>query len=159
MRFDTILSSALICNNIQGDSKIAVFKEMIDMLASYDERDNSTPLLHSILARESKSSTALRNGIAFPHASTDAAKELRVAFGIKKDGIDFNSQDGLPTRIIILITHPQRQHNDYMKCLAGFSRILRVSENREKLMVAENKETITRILRDMQVSSIPQLSF
>lgn len=159
MKFDTILSSALICNNIQGDSKMAVFKEMVDILASSDEIDDSTPLLHSILARESKSSTALRNGIAFPHASTDAAKELRVVFGIKKDGIDFNSQDGLPTRIIVLIMHPPRQHNDYLKCLAGFSRILRVSENREKLMVADNKETIARILRDIKVFSRPRLSF
>jgi mannitol/fructose-specific phosphotransferase system IIA component (Ntr-type) len=47
--------------------------------------------LKDLMNREQAMSTAIPNGIAIPHAKTNAVQELTIAIGIKKSGLDFDS--------------------------------------------------------------------
>ena len=66
-----------------------------------------------ILKRESQSSTGLEEGIAIPHAKTAAVKIPSIAFGISKNGVDYESLDGEPSKLFFMIAAPANASYSY----------------------------------------------
>ena len=55
-----------------------------------------------LLRREQLASTGLGNGVAFPHLRRQELNEFVGLIGVAAEGVDFNSLDGRPARIVIL---------------------------------------------------------
>src|SRR5699024_1755510 len=81
-----ITNTQLIDTNLSGETRDEIIDEMIDKLDITSVLTSKEDFRESILERESQSSTGIGMNVAIPHGKSDAVKEPRVVFGIKKDG-------------------------------------------------------------------------
>ena len=96
------LRPELINLHLKGHNKEDVMEEMIDFLCKGHGINDKNAVEEAVWTREISMSTGMQHGIAIPHGKTDAVGHLACAIGIIKDGVDFDSLDGLLTRIIIM---------------------------------------------------------
>jgi len=100
------------------------------------------------LAREALGSTGIGQGIGIPHAKSQYVKTLVAAFGLSKEGIDFESLDGEPTHIFFLLLAPEDSAGPHLKALARISRLLKDKYVRDMLKNAKDEKDIVRIITD-----------
>jgi len=132
---------------LRGSTKEEVLKELVGMLYEAKKIDDPEVVLADVLARENSMSTGMQYGIALPHAKTDGVSTLTVAVGLKKSGIDFDSIDGEPSRIFILIVSPRKNAGPHMQFLAAVGAVLKDETARARLMEAQSVEDVVSTLR------------
>jgi len=113
--------------------KEAAITELVDLLHANGLLLNRDDALEAILTRERTQSTGTGAGIAIPHGKCNAVKELVVAIGIAHEPIEFNSIDGRPVRIFILLLSPVDQTGPHIQALAAISRLMLNNQLRQKL--------------------------
>jgi len=142
MNLQDLLSIEVIKIPLESDEKFRTIEELVDILNNAGRIENRDMVLQAILDRERVMSTGMGDGVAIPHAKTDGVKELVAAFGITKQGIDFQSIDGKPVRIIFLLAGPTDQTGPHLKALSRISRLMHRKEFREKLAAVKNAEQV-----------------
>ena len=102
--------------DLAGDSKDDILKELVGLL---DLDDGSRAILYKTLKRrENLGSTGIGKNIAIPHCRSLVVNKLRLAYGRKPSGLDFNSIDGEPVRHFFLIVAPPLEvSNQYLPVL------------------------------------------
>ncbi len=134
--------------DVEGETKDEILKELISLLG-LDEKSES--ILYKMLKRrENLGSTGIGKGIAIPHCRSLVVNRLRVAFGRKRDGVDFRAIDEQPVKNIFLIVAPPLEvSNQYLPVLgkiAQFSkepdvaaRLEQIEDSREFMALLEEK--------------------
>ncbi|PKK89568.1 MAG: hypothetical protein CVV64_13445 [Candidatus Wallbacteria bacterium HGW-Wallbacteria-1] len=102
-------------------------------------------ILDGLHERESIGSTGFEKGIAIPHCGIDC-EEFTVGLIILPQGIDFNSMDGRPSKLIFFIVGPESQRNEHIHLLSGISRVLLTGNTAEQLLAADNPDRIWEIM-------------
>ena len=111
-----------------------------------DEIDNFDTLIKKIFEREKLFTTGIGYEIAIPHARTNAVNKFVIALGKSKEGVDFNSLDKKPVKLIFLLTVPENDNN-HLKYFARLNRMLKDESFRNSLI---NTETIEEIINLFQ---------
>src|SRR5688500_12095092 len=133
---------------LKGTSKDDVLKELIALL-KLDEKSEGM-LFKMLKRRENLGSTGIGRGIAIPHCRSLVVNKLRVAFGRKREGLDFKAIDDKPVNFFFLIVAPQLEvSNQYLPVpwkIAEFSkepdvpqRLLELTEPKQFLALLEEK--------------------
>jgi len=137
------------CLKVPLDSKNKenAIVELINLLDENGLLLNKDTAMDAVLKREKTRSTGIGSGIAIPHGKCDAVKELAMAIGLAKDTIDFQSVDGKPVKIIILLVSPNDQTGPHIQALAKISQLMLDNEFKEKLENAKSAEDAYEILR------------
>jgi len=146
MKLIELLVKEQIEPNLKGENKFQIIEELIDRLNSNQQVKNRDLALEDVLAREGYLSTGLENGLAIPHAKTDGVDKLVISFGIKRDGVDFESLDGKPASLIFLVLSPRDTSGPHIQALATISRNLKDKTIRETIL---KKKTADEILEYM----------
>jgi len=133
---------------VNNNEKIAVIKELAQVLIDKNIVNNAEDFFSAVLRRENMESTGIGQGVAIPHARTMAVKNLAIVFGRSQSGIDFSSLDGLPSHLIFLIAAPEDKKTEYIITLAKLSKLLRKSEARHALEVAQTKEEVLQAIKN-----------
>jgi len=96
----------------------------------------STAIVEAVLARERSMSTGMEHGIAIPHAAVDGIETVVACMGIVSDekGLVFDSIDGRPTRVVVLLIIPRAQKLLHIRTLADIARVLGRDTVREALI-------------------------
>ena len=89
----------------------------------------------------------MQDGIAIPHARTPLVKELSLALGISHEGVDFESMDGEPSKLIFMIAAPEETKKEHLDLLAEISKLSYEEELVEELKNASTIEEITNKLK------------
>lgn len=98
-------------------------------------------VLEAILSRERSMSTGMELGIAIPHAAVDGLESVVACMGVSPEpGLSFESTDGRPTRIIVLLVIPKAQKLLHIRTLADIARALGRQDIRESLLKASSPE-------------------
>ena len=107
---------------LKGQSKDDILKELITLL-KLDEKSEGM-LFKMLKRRENLGSTGIGRGIAIPHCRSLVVSRLRVAFGRKKEGVDYKAIDEKPALFFFLIVAPPLEvSNQYLPVLGKiFSR-------------------------------------
>lgn len=147
MNLSEYLPPKHITADLKSDSKFQVIEELLDLLDENKQLIDRDLASQDVLAREGYLSTGLENGLAIPHAKTDGVDKLLIAFGRKKDGVDFESLDGKPARLIFLVLSPRDVSGPHIQSLAAISRNLKNRELREALLEAEDASEIAEIIK------------
>jgi PTS system nitrogen regulatory IIA component len=100
-----------------------------------------------LLDRERLGSTGIGGGIGIPHGKIPGIDRLFLGFGLSRQGIDFESLDGGPTRIFFLLVTPESSAGLHLKVLARISRLLKNEAFKERLLQAGTHEEITAIIQ------------
>jgi len=109
---------------LEGKDKESVITELVELLDSNGMLVDKTVVMDAVFTRERTRSTGIGSGIAIPHGKCKAVKELVMALGLTIEAIDFDSVDGKPVKIIILIVSPTNQTGPHIQALAKISRLL-----------------------------------
>ena len=131
---------------LKGADRDAVLAEMCRKLAAEGFVDNADKLLESALKREAIVTTAVENGIAFPHVRCIEGGALTLALGIAPKGIKFDPAGKASTRIVFFMVIPTAASAFYLKLLSGLSQVFQKAENRDKLLEADTPEKLWKAL-------------
>ena len=146
MELTEFIYPQLIKLELESTGKVDGIRELIDMLDTAGYLTDSDAFLKSVLEREKVGSTGIGKGIAIPHSRTSAVREVVVAIGRSKKGIEFDSLDNRPVHLIFLIAAPIESGGLYLKALARLSRLLRYQEFRNELMNATTVEEVVEVV-------------
>jgi len=125
---------------LKGKDKLSVINELVDLLDTRQLLSNKAVVLDSVLTREKTRSTGIGSGIAIPHGKCNAVKKLVMAMGIADKPIDFESVDGKPVTIVILLVSPTDKTGPHIQALARISKLMldeQFKHNLEKATAAE----------------------
>jgi mannitol/fructose-specific phosphotransferase system IIA component (Ntr-type) len=84
-------------------------------------------------------STGMQHGIALPHGRSTVIRELAVAVGISRQGVEFQSLDDEPARLIFMVVSPQDNSGPHLQILAGIAGILNREEARRDLLEMKSR--------------------
>lgn len=135
-----------LCLSLQAKTKTGIIEEMLDLIVRTGRVPDRKAVLKSILDREKKMSTGLHHGLAIPHGKTDTVDTLLAAVGLVPEGVDFESLDGNPTRIIILTVSPVNRSGPHIQFLAEISRMMNRPDVRDEVLAATTEEALYEIL-------------
>ena len=131
-----ILQATCVRVPLQGHSKEAVIAELVDLLDENGQLQNKQAALEAVLTRERTRSTGIGSGIAIPHGKCAGVRELVMALGVAAEPIEFDSVDGRPVSIVILLVSPVDQTGPHIQALARISRLMLDEEFRSALKSA-----------------------
>ncbi len=106
-------------------------------------------VVESILAREKLGSTALGNGIAFPHCRSSLTEKFIGILGIDSRGVPFNAVDGEPVHSIFLILAPLDGREKHYEVLGKFMAIGRDKSQRVQLRGCRTSEAVPHFLQEL----------
>ncbi len=114
---------------------------------------NKRVFLRDLLDRESIMPTGIGRGVALPHARSEAAAEMCVAVCVLGEGLEWQSLDGKPVRIVVLVSVPGKAGREYMQFMQAISEFCRHEENRRALLMAGNDEDAYHLLQRIELHS------
>jgi mannitol/fructose-specific phosphotransferase system IIA component (Ntr-type) len=131
------------------DLEASTFEECLNVFESIVRKHQAVSdpeiFLEQVRLRESTLSTASGEGVAFPHARTNAVSRLFLAVGRSRKGILFQAGSPL-VHLIFLIGTPPNAIAEYLGCVAWLAGRVRDPETRRVLMVAETPEAFLKII-------------
>ena len=148
MKIMDFLNKKAISVNIKATDKEGIIRELIDLLSNATEIKNKEELVKAVLSREALGSTGIGQGVGIPHAKSQSVKELVAAFGLSKNGVDFDSLDGEPVHIFFLLLAPEESAGPHLKALARISRMLKDKYFRELLRKAKDENEVLRVIQE-----------
>lgn len=117
MKITDLLSLETMNLNLSANSKQEVIDEMVDLLDEAGRLNDKEEYKKQIWARENQSSTGLEEGIAIPHAKTSAVKTPSLAFGLSKNGVDFDAMDEEDSNIFFMIAASEEATDSHIETL------------------------------------------
>lgn len=148
MRVSELLDEKVINLNLKAKNKDEVIDELIDQLEKAEVISDRQGFKKDILAREALSTTGIGFGIAIPHAKSKAVRFPTVAFGVSRDGIDYDSIDDTKANLFFMIAVNEGDNNLHLKALATLSRMLIHEEFREALLDAKDSVGIMKVIKE-----------
>lgn len=138
-----LLDPSCIKTKLIGTSKAAVISELVDLLIERGgvNAKHRGAVLAAIIERERMCSTALTDGVAIPHPREPLKgiiKKPRLVIGLSWRGIDFESFDGRPTHVVVLLCTPGL--DAHLQILARLTRLLRNPKMRVALCRSKSAE-------------------
>ncbi len=118
------LSPKAIKIDLESVEKDEVFEELIEELVAVVPQLDRSTALQAVLDRESKMSTGVLPGIAVPHGKTDAIKGVKGVIGISREGIEYDSLDGKPVHVVILLLSSPDASELHLRILKHLARLL-----------------------------------
>lgn len=133
--------------------------EAIDMLVELQVKGgriaDKAEYKKGILEREKLSSTAIGEGIAIPHAKSEAVTAPSLAVMTVPDGVDYNAMDEEPSYLFFMIAAPN-DGDVHLDVLARLMTVLMDEELREKLIAAKSKEEFLDIIDKVEKEKYPE---
>ena len=141
-----LIPVAAVVLDVVGETKDEVLEELVTKL---DLSDEAHLAVRRVLdEREAKGSTGIGHGIAIPHARCDEVEALRMAYGRKPAGIDWDANDGEQVRHVFLILAPPiRVSNEYLKVMGDVAGLVRDSAVRDRLDAVPDAERFMALLQ------------
>jgi PTS system fructose-specific IIA component/PTS system nitrogen regulatory IIA component len=143
-----------IAPSLEAKTKEDVIREMVTHLqkAGYFKGTDSEDVVKAIVKRELLGSTGIGRGVAIPHAKHPCVERLIGTVAISSTGVGFDSLDGEPVYVFVLLISPQDRPGDHLRALENVSRCLRDEGFVHSLRQATTREQIWGLLDDAEHS-------
>lgn len=128
-----------------GKDKDAVIAALASVVVEAGRASDVAQLRTDLRAREAKSATGMKDGIAIPHCRSAAVTEPTLAFARLAPGIDFGAKDG-PADLVFLIAAPDGGGNAHLQILAKLARSLVKAEFTDALRAAATPDDVLAIV-------------
>lgn len=148
MKISELLDPAAIVADMKGTGKKDVLAELTDALLKADVSLDRDDVLRVLMERERLGSTGIGDGVAIPHGKLKNLDQLRISFGLSRNGVDFDSMDGKPAQLFFLLVAPEESVGVHLKTLARISKLLKSPTVRDRLQSAESAEEIYQVIQE-----------
>ncbi len=149
MKISELLNDKIVKLHLISNTKNDVIDELVDLLYKDDRISCEVGFKEAILKREEHMTTGIGFGIAIPHAKTEYVKKPSLAFGLSKEGIDYESLDGTLSHLFFMIAAPEGEADLHLKTLQKLSRKLMDEDFRASLLTVEDNDELLKILESI----------
>jgi PTS system nitrogen regulatory IIA component len=150
MHLKDFFSPDAITLSLRGGSKDEVLAELVGLLRM-DERSAGT-LLRIIQRRENLGSTGIGRGIAIPHCRSLVVNRLRLAFGHRREAVEFQAIDSRPVSNFFLIVAPPLEiSNQYLPVLGKIAQFAKEMDVPDRLAALKSPDDFLRLLEQKGV--------
>ena len=146
MTIRDLLAAESINLNGTPAGKTEALNQCIDLMAKSGKIADVEKYRKGFFAREEEGTTGIGMGIAIPHCKSDAVTKAGLAAMVVKDGVDFESLDGTPAKIIFLIAAPNTEDNVHLQVLSKLSVMLMDEQFTNSLINAGSVDEFLNII-------------
>lgn len=148
MRIAEYLSEDLVIAGIPPCSKEEALGSLVDRLITTGRlnADRREILLAKLMERENLSSTGIGGGVGIPHASGESVDDMILAVGQSPEGVEFDSLDGQPVKVIFMIVGSERAPRTHLQMLAMIVRLCKTHDLIKSIAAAGSASEIFAIL-------------
>ena len=138
-------AESLMLPNLKATTCAEAINELATVMQEKSFVSGAEKLVESALEREAVLSTAMDNGLAFPHVRGVEGGGLTLALGVSKKGIRFDDEGNI-VKMVFFITIPTAVSAFYLRLMSGLTETFLKEQNREALLVAETSEQLWKAL-------------
>lgn len=146
MHISDILKIECIDLQAQVTTKQEAINYAVELISKSNNIADKETFKAAVFEREAQSSTGFGNGIAIPHAKSNAVKQVSLCALVVKNGIDFDSLDGEKVNLIFLIASPISVSNEHLDVLAHLSSLLIDINFKDCLINAQSRDEFLSII-------------
>lgn len=154
MRITDLLCKDSIMLNAKPKNKSEAIDMLVELQVKGGKIADKEAYKKGILAREEQGSTAVGEGIAIPHAKSEAVKGPSLAAMTVPEGVDYEALDGEPSNLLFMIAAPC-DGDVHLEVLSRLMTILMDEDFREKLLAAKNTDEFINIIDNMEKEKYP----
>jgi PTS system nitrogen regulatory IIA component len=150
MRMSDFVVRDAIVPDLTATTKETVIKEMVEALRTtgHFKGGETEDIVRAIQKRELLGSTGIGRGVAIPHTKHSSVDRLLGTVALSKAGVRFDSLDGEPVHVFVMLISPQDRPGDHLRALENVSRTLRDDGFVHSLRRATTPEAIWGLLED-----------
>lgn len=156
MKIEGLFSEKYITLNREFTSKSEVIGALLSLVSGHGSVLDMAMLHDDVWKRENEMSTGIGKSLALPHAKTGAVTSPVLAMATLGRGINFDSIDKLPVRIIFLLATPDAMLAEHLKLLGRITRIAGKDEVRMKILQAATPREVLDLFREEE-KQLPQI--
>lgn len=146
MKITDLLKKESINLNVKASSKKEVIEKAVKLMEHNGNIKDMQKYLELVIKREEEGSTGVGEGIAIPHGKGDVISKPGLAAMVIPDGVEFNSLDGKPVKLLFLIAAPNSKDNLHLEVLSRLSALLMNEKFKNDLLNAKTKEEFLEII-------------
>lgn len=156
MKIADLLAKESIDLQAKVGSKTEALEHLVALMAKSGKLADEAEYKRCVLAREEEGSTGIGEGIAIPHAKTNAVKTPGLAAMIVSEGVDFASLDDQPAKLFFLIAAPDTEDNVHLDVLSRLSTLLMDEEFTTALYAAKSPKEFLSIIDKFEADKLAE---
>lgn len=146
MKFEDTLSKSFVLLDPEVRTAREMFRAFAALLHEKGVIEDEAGFVSELTASEARGSTGIGQGIALPHLMMDELDQSHILIARVKTGIPFNSLDGQPAKLIILLISAKKQRAEYLKNLARVAKVLQREHVIDRLLETPDPVSVVSII-------------
>jgi len=152
MKLSNIIGEELIALDVEAKDKTDALNKIFEIVKNTDKVKDIDLFKKQVLKRERMMSTGIGNGIAIPHAKSEAVSDILIVIARLKKGVDFQALDDKPVNLIFLVgASASGNPGQYIHIMAHLSKLLKDKTFRQALMECKTEREIVMLLDKEEV--------
>ena len=156
MKITDLLCKASIELNAQVSDKNSAIDKLVELMVTNGNVTNKDEYKRVVMEREKEGTTGIGEGIAIPHGKSNVVLRPGLAAMVVPNGVEFNSLDGKPAKLLFLIAAPDTKDNVHLEVLSRLSTLLMDTNFRENLLNAKTVEEFISYIDKAEKSKVQQ---
>jgi mannitol/fructose-specific phosphotransferase system IIA component (Ntr-type) len=150
MQMSDFVVREAILSELNAVTKEGVIREMVERLRVVGAFKGGDPedIVKAILKREQLGSTGIGRGVAIPHTKHTGVDRLVGSVAVSRAGVNFDSVDGEPVHIFVMLVSPQDRPGDHLRALENVARSMRDDGLVRSLRQVTTRDAIWDLLTD-----------
>jgi len=147
MRLRDLFTVDAVSLELTSQGKDEILRELITLLRLDDKSE--AILFKTLKRRENLGSTGIGKGIAIPHCRSLVVNQLRLAYGRKPSGVDFDAIDEAPVHnFFVIVAPPLEVSNQYLPVLGKIAQFAKDPEVPQRLAEIREPGEFLRLLEE-----------
>ena len=146
MKITKFIPKGAVALNMSPSTKNEAIDILIDLLDSSGIIKDKKAVRNDVLAREAGGSTGLNNGLATPHAQNSNVKKPAISAITVPNGVDFDSVDQKPARLIFLFAAPEKADDKSLTEMGRLAVLLMDPDFKDSLINAKTADEFLKII-------------
>lgn len=147
MKLSDLLTTSLIKVGLESEEKEEAFEEMVQLFVDAGQITDRDPALQAIFEREAKMSTGIGRWLGLPHGKIEEASGLLMALGVSTGGIEYDSLDGEPVYVMLMVFAEIGNPGPHIEALAEISRLFSLPGFTSKVREAQTPAQILALIK------------
>lgn len=136
--------------DMAGGTMDEVIHELLVPFQNHDAVEDLHGWGEALIRREKLQPTVSAQGIAFPHARTNAVRKILWAAGVSKAGLALQA-NGPRVHLVILVGVPERMVREYLNFMGRLARGLRAEGAVERLIGSKTDEQLKAGFSELEI--------
>ena len=153
MKITDFIKKDSIALNVEASQKEEVIQKAVELMSKNGNLIHKEEYFKLVMKREKEGSTGIGEEIAIPHGKGDSVSSPGIAAMVIPGGVDFDSLDGKPVKLLFLIAAPNTKNNVHLEVLSRLSTLLMDETFRKRLLHAKTKEEFLSIIDQAEMQN------